>query len=65
MKTIKPNSKLWGAEGLENLKVNESIQGSLRNCYFFAVLASLIDIYGDKYIRAAIPYYNEVIYKNQ
>ena len=63
MKTIKTNSKLWGVEGKKNLKIDESIQGSLRNCYFFAVLASLIDVYGEQYIRAAIPYYNEVIKK--
>ncbi len=59
MKAIASNAKLWGTS---RLQIGEAIQGSLRNCYVFAVLSSLININGEEYIRAAIPYYNEVIF---
>ena len=45
----------------EEMTVTDAIQGNLKNCNFFAVLASIMNLpNGQEFIKNAIPYYNEV-----
>lgn len=54
------NKKLFGHN---HLKISDLIQGNLNDCSFIASLASILNFkYGNKYIREAIPFYNEVKY---
>lgn len=44
-----------------SIQITDIIQGNLRDCSFFAALASILNLpNGSQYIYQAIPYYNEV-----
>lgn len=44
-----------------SISISDVIQGNLRDCSFFAALASILNLEnGQQYIYQAIPYYNKV-----
>lgn len=43
------------------LKITDILQGGLQTCFFYAALASVLNLpNGEEILRNAIPYYNEV-----